>query len=173
MIRRPMLALTALALVTTSCHWIFEFALPRSGAHGHNVPVVQAEAPAPPEAVVGPVYDESEMQQRIQMRRDFATYTDGIVEQLAGGNLGLHQARDRVLYYCLAHYPDYLNHVQIIEHGKTLKHKLACCLFRFVKDHNDLPVRSAASLETLGHLEAELNQILREEEPEAAHTSAS
>jgi hypothetical protein len=163
MIRVPM-ALTAIVVTSAAAHLCLDYAFPQ--VQTQPVAVAESEAEDDFEYEVDSASKEAEVQQRIQHRKEFAAYTDGVVEQLAGGRLGLRQARDRILYYCLTHYPDYLHHIQIIEKGNTLKNKLASCLMRFVKDYQTFSEKAPVADETLSSLESEFNELLAEDEHE-------
>lgn len=168
MFRVPLLAVAGGLLLTAATQWWLDVATVVPA--GNAVPVAEKQTSSARIAV--DVLEPEEVRERIKNRHDFSTFADGIVSQLVHGSIGLQQARDRVMYFCLAHYPDYLNHVQIIEPGHSLKVKLARCLLRYARDQEELSHDEDLDPKVLTSLETELNEMLHEDD-EASDSGAS
>jgi len=111
---------------------------------------------------------------RIKSRHEFAAFTSTILDQMGAGRLHLHEARDRMLLYCVAHYPAFLSHVHLIETGSgTLKVKLAHCLLRFIKDQQLTSSEAEISEQRMQGLEAEYDDIVHEDQPESSATPSA
>jgi hypothetical protein len=168
MFRTFMLALTAFTLTTSGVHLWTECAgtreSPASPTERTNNAVRSAESEEQ-------LADEKEVAQRIKNRGAFAAFTNKTIAQMVRGELSLQAARDQLLYYCMAHYPEYLHHIQIIERGHTLRQQVAICLVRFVRNFQDLEIEGELAPGVLASLETELNQIMHEDDPTAVHAT--
>ncbi len=168
MFRLGMLALTAIAVVAASTHLWSE-----------NSPAAQASEPATtmPRQTAQLTsglreMSDAEVLRRMQTRQAFADFSDAVIVELAAGRVTLRQARNQVMYYCLAHYPEYLNHVQTILQGRSVKLNLARCLVRFVREYDNPDMEFELSDEVLTSLHMELHEMCLEEVQESGVTAA-
>jgi hypothetical protein len=162
MSRFPLIALTAIGLWVAAHCWFLTESLSAPSAEAAaigTVPAIELDDATD---------DEVTIVERIRIRGEFAAFVDELVLQMAKGNLGLVQARDRLHYYCLVHYPDYLNHVELIEIGGSVNLKLARCLVRFVRDYSAENDGTAESI--VADLDVEYASLSAEEECAAVAT---
>jgi len=150
MLRLPMLALTALTVTIAAAHLWLGDALPGEATATARTPSVPSLDPLA----------AADVQRRIESRKEFATFADSVLDEITAGRLGLRAARDRVLYYCLAHYPEYLSHVQAVETGNDLNEKLARCLVRLVRSAPAAAPCGEGSVVLMDQLDAEFDEML-------------
>jgi hypothetical protein len=170
MIRSVMLALTAITLLAAGVH-----------LYGVDTPPPEATSQPDPEAMVAKkvklvarniadnFIEDAEMKKRMNTRREFAAFNERLLAEMVEGRVGLEQAREHVMYYCLAHYPEYLHHIQIIEQGRTVRQKLASCLLRLVRNYYTPNagadnVQEGVAPEVLSSLEAEMELLELEDD---------
>jgi hypothetical protein len=80
-----------------------------------------------------------------QARRDsFAEFANNLTCAMAHGQTSLHEATDRVFYYCLQQYPEHLENVLAAAPGKDVKIALADNLVAGLEAHQIQSVRSSA-----------------------------
>ena len=77
------------------------------------------------------VEEETErLQDQRQMRERFVGFSEELIAALIARRMGLIEARERLLFYCLGQYPQHLERVGMFEEGASLREKLARNLLR-------------------------------------------
>ncbi len=123
-------------------------------------PVAAPVKAAPADEEFPPMPEPEEVAQRVKDWHQFSAYSTDVVTRAAEGELALREARDLIIYYCLAHYPLHLEHLQMIGKGRSIKYNTAAYLVRCINDyleiHDLAPLLSPAVLASLGEDEHEL-----------------
>lgn len=91
-----------------------------------------------------------------QRRADFAQFEARQVEALLRKELGLGDVTERVFYYALQNYPEFLEYVHNAEHAQHIKTKVAKNLLRTLEMRRDMGRDDSA---ILAHYECELDGL--------------
>lgn len=157
MFRPLMTALSAVVLFTSAAyHGLGDEDLAAPAQHTSAAPP-PAPAPAPPTDQAAPALEPDEVAQRVSDWHHFTEFSSDIVARAADGDLSLREARDQIIYYCLAHYPTHLEHLQMMNKGRSLKYNasayLVRCVNSYLEEHD------------LGHLSTDVLPSLADDEP--------
>jgi|SRR5581483_10227934 len=152
MLLRFLHAFTFFTLLAAAFHWYADTFRPTT-----------AESTAPVATAGGslPYWDEgavADLEEQVGARKEFASFLDHVITELAEGRLALSEARDRVYYYCLAHQSHFLQNVLTVEAGTTPHDKLARMLLRAARDfqaEHDLPLSEPEPLAAAGEPDTE------------------
>src|SRR5947209_20507655 len=109
-----MRALTAVMVSAAGLHLLAgdEPFLP-APARAELTPEERAELQAGP--------DPAEVDHDLKARQEFTVFIDHLLAEVIAGRMPAREARDQLYYYCLAHYPKHLQHLQFFEAGDTAR----------------------------------------------------
>lgn len=162
MLRLMLLPVTLFGLLTADSQWRASDAGSTRALRGK--PQTSSAEPDSPEEV------KAELIERIKSRDRFAQFADCLTLDLATQKVELRQACDRALYYCLAHYPDFLSQLQAIGRGNSLRLNLALHLVVFVQARASQD-GAEPDMANSSQLEDELKAIFHGEQPDSSWDS--
>jgi hypothetical protein len=98
----------------------------------------------------------------------FNQLTVKLTAELARGETGLHDATNRLFYYCLQNYPEHLECVMYAERGRSIKMSIAHNLVRPFRAPRVPEYEGPGMAEAAARLEQELLELACLEEPDPA-----
>jgi hypothetical protein len=100
-----------------------------------------------------------EMNQQAERRGVFIQFADRVGGELMRGEVGLATATERLFYFCLQNYPEYMENIWTVEPGRNIKTKIANNLVRTLVKAEEPPNPSAERAALLGRLDRELREL--------------
>src|SRR5581483_4899343 len=163
--RTSVLLLSAVVLVFAAAHLGLS-CLPVPAAPPGGQPAPRAARPAAP---AEEPRDPAEHRRGVSRSQEFHSYTEQVVGRMAQRVLGLEEACDHILQYCLAKHPAYLTHVAETEQGTTFRARLARAVFRLIAFTDAVDDGIQVPAQVLVELVTELEAILLVEDYRAAN----
>jgi hypothetical protein len=116
-----------------------------------------------PSALPGEATQRQSLDEQISRRRTFREFLDRLCAALAREETSLREATERLFYYALCCYPEYLEVVWATESGRDIKMKLARNLVRGFRAVIG-PAQGVAACAIAARLECDLHALPYEED---------